>query len=286
MKRQNNNSQYGLRVEDVTHLQIDDSAKLYVNTTDLQKLVSSVRIKDRNTPTPVSGSDSENGNYPDVVKVGRPPAPLPLPKTDRMYGSVPTFEPSSPPKNEYEDEEHIYSNIESLNSLNPMRPAPPPPSAHAKSLNDISRASPFAVRSLSSKKTPNSKPLVPYTQKPSPPALRDKPKSSGKSSREFSVPRDVQSSHPTISKPNSVPPPPPTAKPSLIKAQQSRPVLPRLKLNLTPAVNRQDSEFSTPDTAISYLAGGETPSDLSPSFESRALSVKERRAMLEGVIAQ
>ncbi|ROT65406.1 hypothetical protein C7M84_016639 [Penaeus vannamei] len=69
-------SEYRLRVEDVAHLtHLDETSNTYVNTTDLQKLVSS------------ADNDAFRGDV-DVVTL-RPPMPLPHPKPDILQGVLP-----------------------------------------------------------------------------------------------------------------------------------------------------------------------------------------------------
>ncbi|RXG71689.1 hypothetical protein Avbf_05268 [Armadillidium vulgare] len=283
VQKSQSDSQFCLRVEDVTHLDIDDSAKLYVNTTDLQKLVSSVRIKNKKLPPPVPF----NNDFPDVVQVGRPPVPLP---TENAMKSSPTFfdedstlKSTSPgiddgvrnyTYRQSDSADNIYANVSSpecSNYITVARPAPPPPTQGSSKLIIKSNENSLGV-------TDEDK-LSKQILKPPPPVL---PKPTVNPSQIQTLEDEIKPKKEkpfVISKPKISPPNPPSnPKPS---AGPIKPLLPRLKMNLIPKVNSQESEFSTPDTAVSYISDTAEVDKVQPEL----LSVKDKRAFLEGVLA-
>ncbi|XP_047468468.1 proline-rich receptor-like protein kinase PERK8 [Penaeus chinensis] len=178
-------SEYRLRVEDVAHLtHLDETSNTYVNTTDLQKLVSSVRAKKKaeeklplpprlqqqapplvRKPTSPSVSarssassagqadnDAFRGDV-DVVTL-RPPMPLPHPKPDILQGVLPprTGAHGSEPVSEI-----IYSNVHPPSQPTPQSPvtkgarieppkiAPPPPPAKKPKREEAVTVSPAVV---------------------------------------------------------------------------------------------------------------------------------------------
>ncbi|KAB7494025.1 hypothetical protein Anas_09762, partial [Armadillidium nasatum] len=283
VQKSQSDSQFCLRVEDVTHLDIDDSAKLYVNTTDLQKLVSSVRIKNKKLPPPIPF----NNDFPDVVQVGRPPVPLPTENT--MKSSSTPFDEDSTLKStspgidglrnytfsRSDSADNIYANVSSPEFSNShitvARPAPPPPTQGSSKLIIKSNENTLGV-------TDEDK-LSKQILKPPPPVL---PKPTVNPSQIQTLKEEIKPKNEkpfVISKPKISPPNPPSKpKPS---TGPLKPLLPRLKLNLIPKVNSQESEFSTPDTAVSYISDTAEADKVQPEL----LSVKDKRAFLEGVLA-
>lgn len=151
-------SEYRLRVEDVAHLtHLDETSNTYVNTTDLQKLVSSVRAKkkaeeklplpprlqpqapplvrqptsppagDRSSASSAGQADNDafRGDV-DVVTL-RPPMPLPHPKPDILQGVLPPRTGALSPE---PVSEIIYSNLHQPSQPTPQ-PTPQSPVAKA-----------------------------------------------------------------------------------------------------------------------------------------------------------
>nr|XP_027228312.1 uncharacterized protein LOC113820209 [Penaeus vannamei] len=151
-------SEYRLRVEDVAHLtHLDETSNTYVNTTDLQKLVSSVRAKKKaeeklplpprlqpqapplvRQPTSPPASDRSSASSAaqadndafrgdvDVVTL-RPPMPLPHPKPDILQGVLPPRTGALSPE---PVSEIIYSNLHQPSQPTPQ-PTPQSPVAKA-----------------------------------------------------------------------------------------------------------------------------------------------------------
>ncbi|XP_037802447.1 LOW QUALITY PROTEIN: translation initiation factor IF-2-like [Penaeus monodon] len=178
-------SEYRLRVEDVAHLtHLDETSNTYVNTTDLQKLVSSVRAKKKaeeklplpprsqqqapplvrkpTSPSVSARSSSSSAGQADndafrgdvdVVTL-RPPMPLPHPKPDILQGVLPprTGVHGSEPVSEI-----IYSNVQPPSQPTPQSPvakgarieppkiAPPPPPAKKPKREAAVTVSPVVV---------------------------------------------------------------------------------------------------------------------------------------------
>lgn len=163
-------SEYQLRVEDVAHLtNLDETSNTYVNTTDLQKLMSSVRAKKKSeerlptmpkiqhqTPTPyrpplpdpkshksIVQVDNKGFNTdPDVVVVR---APMPIPHNKRALQDTCDLQNNWEPKLAPETEA-VYSNLQptkpfvlsdppSRRTIEAPNVAPPPPPAKHKKVS-------------------------------------------------------------------------------------------------------------------------------------------------------
>ncbi|XP_066962610.1 uncharacterized protein [Macrobrachium rosenbergii] len=162
-------SQYQLRVEDVAHLtHLDETTNTYVNTTDLQKLLTSVKAKGNaqekppptmpkilhQTPTPyraAAGNKSlttqgstENNGYTSDSDIVVLRAPMPLPHDNDLYDTcTPENNWNS---NLYPETEVLYSNLEQTEPFKLSKPpprrkleapaaAPPPPPTKQKDVS-------------------------------------------------------------------------------------------------------------------------------------------------------
>ncbi|KAK7075641.1 hypothetical protein SK128_007257 [Halocaridina rubra] len=158
-KAADGDSQYQLRVEDVAHINnLDESSNLYVNTTDLQKLMSTVRAKqktdERPPPRPINSltpsrppfpnqdkKSSDNNGFTadsDVVTVMKP-VPLPHNALNETTVLHRTWESPATPQ-----EEVVYSNLTPekpfvlstppTKAIETPKIAPPPPAKPKRAL--------------------------------------------------------------------------------------------------------------------------------------------------------
>ncbi|MPC47590.1 hypothetical protein E2C01_041341 [Portunus trituberculatus] len=275
-KKSGRAAHYQLRVEDVAHLShLDETTNTYVNTTDLQKLVASVRAKGKSenrlptlprlnhqTPAPYrpTATPGDNDTFQGDAVVVR--APMPPPYT----ASTPPFQPQ-PHVEPQPVQEVIYSNLEEC--VAPPRPAPrreppktaPPPPPTKEPSSPVSqpvRPAPAPPKSSSPPPTNNSS-TPPQTVKPVPPCPSLKPSKVGPA---------VQA------KPGAKPTPPTLPKPGKGKA------LPPLKMVLRGATEGASSDScATPDTAIIHLSPEATPTG---EGTPGTASISAKIALLEG----
>ncbi|XP_045106109.1 caskin-1-like [Portunus trituberculatus] len=275
-KKSGRAAHYQLRVEDVAHLShLDETTNTYVNTTDLQKLVASVRAKGKSenrlptlprlnhqTPAPYrpTATPGDNDTFQGDAVVVR--APMPPPYT----ASTPPFQPQ-PHVEPQPVQEVIYSNLEEC--VAPPRPAPrreppktaPPPPPTKEPSSPVSqpvRPAPAPPKSSSPSPTNNSS-TPPQTVKPVPPCPSLKPSKVGPA---------VQA------KPGAKPTPPTLPKPGKGKA------LPPLKMVLRGATEGASSDScATPDTAIIHLSPEATPTG---EGTPGTASISAKIALLEG----
>lgn len=246
-------SKYQLRVEDVAHLtNIDETTNTYVNTTDLQRLVSSVRAKKKSenrlptppriqyqTPKPYRPSLSaapprqeDNEGFRSDVVVVRAPMPLPNPAA----GSLPS---ASGLASAVVEEEAVYSNLcevtpPALPSAPPLAKVqapkispPPPPSKLKKRTSDDDSSSTGPVSPTAVARPAPPPPVVakgqqaagmaspPQAQKPSPPqAQKPTPPQAQK-------PTPPQAKKPTPPQAQKPSPPPVASKPNKGQASEA-----------------------------------------------------------------
>lgn len=285
-------SSYQLRVEDVAHLShLDETTNTYVNTTDLQKLVASVRAKDKSSegrlPTPPRLLHQTPAPY-------CPPTQAPTQQGDKVVLRAPMPPPHSgvkpqlPPPPQTVQEEVMYSNLQECSapppSIVPLKPPktsppPPPPAKEANSsVKQPARPAPAPPKPSGPSPQENGAPssiLVPQEPSGSPqvrdthkPAQRIKPM----------VP-------PVALKPGKVTggvaKPTPPKLPVLPKPGKGK-ALPPLKMGVLGGggAATPDTTCSTPGTATSLLSPVSTPpvGQAEPSVGS----ISAKIAMLEG----
>lgn len=276
-KKSGRAAHYQLRVEDVAHLShLDETTNTYVNTTDLQKLVASVRAKGKSenrlptpprlqhqTPAPYRPAAATAGNNDsfqgDAVVVR---APMPPPYTISAPPSLPQAPAAPQPMQEV-----MYSNLEECAA--PPRPAPrreapktappPPPIQEPSSpVSQPARPAPAPPKS-SSPPVANNTSTLQQTAKPAPPCPSFKPS---------------KASPAVQAKPGAKPTPPTLPKPGKGKA------LPPLKMVLRGATEGTSSDScATPDTAIIHLSPEATPTG---EGTPGTASISAKIALLEG----
>ncbi|CAL4059776.1 unnamed protein product [Meganyctiphanes norvegica] len=133
VKTQKNDAEYQLRIEDAAHVinKMDETCNTYVNTTDLQKLVNTVRAKGKSQErlpvpprllkpalsVPLSSDNINNGFTPDEDVTVRPPKPAPShykPPLVPPYETV-VLNPEYNSKGNYGESNGVYHNVDDKN---------------------------------------------------------------------------------------------------------------------------------------------------------------------------
>lgn len=251
---------------------MDETTNTYVNTTDLQKLVASVRAKGKSenrlptpprlqhqTPAPyrpAAVTPGDNDAFHEDRVVVR--APMPPPHTV----AAPPLLPQSPVAPE-PVQEVMYSNLQECASptrLQAPKTAPPPVpiKEHKSPVTQPTRAAP-APPKFSPPPQASDTPSPVQPTKPTPPPAALKP---GKSTSAVQAKLGVKPTPPTLPKPGKG------------KA------LPPLKMVLRASVEGTPSDTcTTPDTALTHLSPDTTPTgDGSPGVAS----ISAKIALLEG----
>lgn len=288
-------SSYQLRVADVAHLShLDETSNTYVNTTDLQKLVASVRAKDKSsegrlptpprllhqTPAPYRSAALQPAQQGDALVLR---APMPPPH--------PAVTPVLPPPPQAVQEEVMYSNLQEcaapLHATLPLKapktsPLPPPPAKDPKpAVMQPARPAPAPPKASSPPPLESDAPSpIPAPTKPSaPPLANDGPSSVQRVKPVKPVPPPAAPKPGKTTGVGAKPPPPKV--PLLPKPGKGR-GLPPLKMALHGAggAATPDTACSTPDTATSMLSPAATPPAGQPDPGVGSISAKI--AMLEG----
>lgn len=285
-------SNYQLRVEDVAHLpHLDDTSNTYVNTTDLQKLVASVRAKDKSsqgrlptpprllyqTPAPYSPAAPQPAQQGDVVVLR---APMPPPH--------PAVTPVLPPPQQAVEEETLYSNLQECAAppvatppLKPPKASPPPPppaKEHKPAVTQPARRAPAPPKASSP--PPQENDLFSVISAPAKPSAT--PQASDGPSPAHRVKPVPPPPAPKPGKTTGAGTKPPPPKMPLLPKPGKGSGLPPLKMALHGAggAATPDTACSTPDTATSMLSPAATPPADQPDPGVGSISAKI--AMLEG----
>ncbi|XP_071541316.1 uncharacterized protein [Panulirus ornatus] len=238
---------YQVRVEDVVHLAHLDHSNTYLNTTDLHRLVCSVRAATKTLPTPPRihhqtptpyrpPPTTHNGGCASDVVVVRAPMPLPSPAAR-----------GTPPR--HPQQEAVYSNVGEVLAPLAHAPSTAPPLAHAPSTApplahapstapplpcgegascpDVGLASPARPAPpppSTLKADPGWKPTPPENPKPTPP---ENPKPTPPENPKPTPPENPKPTPPENPKPtppeNLKPRPPPNPKPTPPESAKPRP---------------------------------------------------------------